>query len=183
MISLNKNLIIGVSIFLTLLCGAACSVSSSQNANAVTQKIETKTLLDATGGEFPRLKSDDPGTLPESDGKVGENPVAGQDEAALLVGVWRYQFVTNGYQCLGEDIYQPNGSYSSQWNCSGTIYWHTGRWYLIQSGAVRREIQNYEPKEFRGVPIRMVSGETVHYRFLDRNRLAMAGNVLAFRVQ
>jgi hypothetical protein len=182
--SLNKNFLIGAVIILSLISGAACSASSTQNTDAVTQKIEAKTLLDAAGGEFPRL-SEDPNTVPKSEGEApaAENAPAGQNEAALLVGVWRYQFVTNGYQCVGEDVYQPNGVYSSQWNCSGSILWHTGRWFLVQPGVIRRNLSDYEPKQFRGVPIRMVSAETVYYRFLDRNRLGMAGNIIAFRVQ
>lgn len=185
MFKLSKNFMIGGMAFILISFAAGCSFSSTKSSDAVAQKVD---MTSATAGEnFQRPQSDDPNTIPQPDEDTNKflagNSSSAQSEAGLLVGVWRYQFSSYGYPCTGEDIYQSNGSYSSQWNCNGSILWHTGEWYLIQAGAIRRNIHNYEPKQYLGNPIRMPSGETIYYRFLDRNRLGMAGNIIAYRVQ
>jgi hypothetical protein len=108
-----------------------------------------------------------------------------QSEAALLVGVWRYNTTSYGARCQAEMVFQGNGGYSGLTSCPGASWmFHTvGRWGLLQRGAIRLQYSDYAPKHYLGNPIRIPDGETFYYRFLDRNRIALGdGSVIAYRV-
>lgn len=180
MLSLAKKFI-AATISFCLLAGVGCSYFSRQNGEA--QNSET---VETTQNEMPRFTSSDLNTLPSPDAQTQAflNTEPAQDEASLLVGVWRmsYQGVC---PTQAEMIFQPNGGYSGFSQCTnGSYAFHTvGYWRVLQSGAVRVQYTNYEPKQFMGNPIRIPDGETMYYRFLDRNRLGFSGNIIAYRVQ
>jgi hypothetical protein len=106
------------------------------------------------------------------------------EESSVLYGTWRASSYTNGMRCNSEVIFQPNGGYSSLYECgNGTYMFHTvGYWYLLQEGAIRIQYTNYSPKEYKGNPIRIPDGETVYYRIINRNQIESSFGML-YRVQ
>jgi hypothetical protein len=174
----------------TLLAVAGCNKSANQAGTQPTQANANQAKQDEARNIMPTVDAnvaqpvDDPtkqGSLPDTSANGGKENYAQMSQEELMVGIWRYQVQSNGYVCQGEDIYQGNGSYSTQWNCGGSLTWQTGNWYLLQPGVVRREIKNYEPKEFRGVPVRMINAETFQFRFLDYNHMQYANGVVLYR--
>ena len=106
------------------------------------------------------------------------------EESSVLFGTWRASSYANGMQCNSEIIFQPNGGYSSLYECgNGTYMFHTvGYWYLLQEGAIRIQYTNYSPKEYKGNPIRIPDSETVYFRIINRNQVESSFGML-YRVQ
>jgi hypothetical protein len=114
----------------------------------------------------------------------GETNTFTVEESSVLFGTWRASSYTNGMRCNSEIIFQPNGGYSSLYECgNGTYMFHTvGYWYLLQEGAIRIQYTNYSPKEYKGNPIRIPDGETVYFRIINRNQVESSFGML-YRVQ
>ena len=179
-----KNLTVSLIISFLLVFGASCAaISTGQNKEPPTKSTEST-------ADFPnRFKSDDAKTLPTPDaptkGLFGEKEPTEQDEAELLAGVWRMSYKGPACMAQAEMVFQNNGGYSGFSQCENGAYsFHTvGTWRILQSGAVRVQYTNYDPKEFQGVKVTIPDGETMYYRFLDRNRLGFAGGIIAYRAQ
>lgn len=183
-----RNFIVLLLTGFLIITGAGCSAKSSQSKDAQAQQTENKPSDE--GKDFPiRFKSDDPNGVPSADKQeksfLGGNPPTVEDEAALLAGVWRMTYKGPACMAQAEMVFQPNGGYSGFSQCQdGSYAFHTvGTWRLLQSGAVRVQYTDYEPKVFQGNRIRIPDGETMYYRFLDRNRIGFGGGVIAYRVQ
>lgn len=101
------------------------------------------------------------------------NEEANANDASVLIGTWRASTQMNGMQCNSEIIFQPNGGYSSLFECgNGTYMFHTvGNWYVLQQGSVRIQYTDYSPKEYGGNPIRIPDGETVYFRVINHNQV------------
>lgn len=160
-----------------------CSNKSSQSGKDAQAK-QTENKSTEAGKEFFRFKSDDVNSLPQADKNfLGGGALTTQDEASLLAGVWRMSYQGPACMANAEMVFQPNGSYSGFSQCQdGSFAFHTvGTWRILQSGAVRVQYTNYSPKEYMGNPIRIPDGETMYYRFIDRNRLGFSGGIIAYR--
>lgn len=184
--SINKVIAVAVvSITFVLVgFGSACSTKSTQGKDA--QKTEQSESKSNEAKDFPmRFKSEDLDSLPSADKSfMGGGALTPQDEASLLAGVWRMSYQGPACMANAEIVFQPNGGYSGFSQCqNGSYAFHTvGTWRILQSGAVRVQYTNYSPKEFQGNPIRIPDGETMYYRFIDRNRLGFSGGIVAYRV-
>lgn len=155
-------------------------------SGALSAKAEVK-----SGNAFLRQEAGVISTFPSSlmiarnQTFVAARNFGARSEAALLVGVWRYDTTSYGARCQAEMVFQGNGGYSGMTSCPGASWmFHTvGRWGLLQRGAIRLQYSDYAPKHYLGNPIRIPDGETFYYRFLDRNRIALGdGSVIAYRV-
>ncbi|HEX8847473.1 MAG TPA: hypothetical protein VF791_22710 [Pyrinomonadaceae bacterium] len=183
---------------LSALLAAGCSKSSTQNANGTAQAnskpaAQEEARADQKGGsantsnapeanEPPRLASTEAAAKYSDSGNAQlQQPAAPQNDATI-VGVWRYTTQYHGTQCQGEDVYQPNGQYSSMVECPG---WgatqQTGVYYFLQPGVLRRDIKDYSPKVFQGVEVRMIAGETFRVGFLDNNRMVYGDSMVLYR--
>lgn len=182
-----KNFIVSLMIGVLIITGAGCSKSSQSSKDVQAKQTDSKP--NDEGKDFPgRFKSDDPNSVPadkQDKSFMGGKTLTIQDEASLLAGVWRMSYQGPACMAQAEMIFQPNGSYSGFSQCqNGSYAFRTvGTWRILQSGAVRVQYTDYEPKVFQGNKIRIPDGETMYYRFLDRNRIGFGGGIIAYRVQ
>lgn len=183
MINLVKSSIVGVTMCVLVSgFGAAYSVMPTQAKTQVNQ-IENKPTQAGADVSF-RLKSGDMNALPAAENKsFALNATMTRNEASYLVGAWRANYRQNGLNCTGEMAFQANGRYSGLSQCAGGTYtfYTVGYWRLLHSGAVRIQYTDYSPKEYWGNPIRIPAGETIYYRFLNRNQLSLTSGVVAYR--
>lgn len=173
MLNLFKTFIAVVSLCSIATVSFACSA-----------KTETKSTASENALSM-RIKSDNPDTLPAPDAETkgfmtADN--AANDEASILVGVWNMTY--RGPVCMAQAqmVFHPNGNYSGYSQCpDGSYATHlTGTWQLIGRGAIRLQYDRYRDSEGK---IIHPQGETFYFRFLDRNRMGLAGGIIAYRSQ
>ncbi len=113
-------------------------------------------------------------------------PASAASDAQLMVGIWRGQAVLPNGTMTIETILYPNGSFSTLTTSRQGIDTHAlrtvGRWYIVRQGWYRQHNDDWSPLTYKGKRIHMPRTESHQYRFLDRNRIQIDGNVIMYRV-
>lgn len=112
---------------------------------------------------------------------------AAADDGQLMVGTWRGQASLPNGMLVIETIISGDGSFSTLNTARQGIDTHAvrivGRWYIVRPGWYRQHNDDWVPREYKGKPVIMPRTESHQYRFLDRNRMQIDGNVIMHRVQ
>ena len=87
-----------------------------------------------------------------------------------VTGIWRAQFVTAFGACYGETILMPNGRFSKTSKC-GEMFTKDVGTYTVGEGYIHFNIQDHEPKFYKGKPMSWVKSETVFFQFVGPDRI------------
>ena len=104
-----------------------------------------------------------------------------------VTGIWRAQVVTAVGMCYGETILMPKGRFSKTSKC-GEMFTKDVGTYTVGEGYIHFDIQDHEPKIYKGKPMTWVKSETVFFRFDGPDRMICydritGGRWEAFRVR
>lgn len=186
-----ENIIATVLIGVFLL-GVGCSVQSNKTAES-TQSSQTSTEASQNNQEFAKnanglpqfLKTDVAESSQKTNLGSAQNALGNISEKDLLVGTWRHTWGANAPNCGSEHIFMSDGTYHGMGGCAGFVPLKTvGKWYLVGQGTVRIAYSDYEPKKDQaGNLLRIPSGETWNFRFINRNQFALGdGAIVAYRI-
>ncbi len=189
---MKRENIIAITLICAFLLVGGCAVDSTKTVKSSTPE-KPKTDSAQTSSETAQksqnlpqlLKTDIPENLSESNNPPVSSAFGGGDTEQLLIRTWRYGWGPNAPNCGSEHIFMQDGSYSGMGGCAGFVPLRTvGKWFLNENGTLRIAYSDWEPKQDQaGNPIRIPSGETWSFRFLDRNRMALGdGAIIAYRV-
>jgi hypothetical protein len=118
-------------------------------------------------------KTDNPTTTLTRDYPAAETAA---EQAAALVGTWRYDYNDGFRSCRGEYSYSPDGRYSGIDNCLIGGYqiqtWTTGNWRLAGRGVLVLQVTDYEPKrDVNGRTVANPTGDIFDFRFEGNDRI------------
>jgi hypothetical protein len=97
--------------------------------------------------------------------------VWGDDATAQhFVGIWRAQVSTPWGLGTGETILMKNGRFSKTFRVGEMFTMDTGK-YTVGQGYIHFEIEDHEPKVYKGKPMRWVKSETVFFQMVGPDRM------------
>jgi hypothetical protein len=97
--------------------------------------------------------------------------VWGDDTAAHhLVGIWRAQVSTPWGPGTAETILMKNGRFSKTFKVSEMFTKDSGK-YTVGQGYIHFDIEDHEPKVYKGKPMRWVKSETVFFQMDGPDRM------------
>ncbi|NJD08463.1 MAG: hypothetical protein FIA97_18490 [Methylococcaceae bacterium] len=97
---------------------------------------------------------------------VGVSESLAQD----VVGTWQSQVTTPYCMAAGETILMPDGTFSKTFRCGEMFTLDTGT-YKVGEGYIHFNIQDHEPKTWRGKPMHWVKSETVFFQMAGPDRM------------
>jgi hypothetical protein len=114
--------------------------------------------------------------------------VWGHDTTAHhLVGIWRAQVATPWGPGTAETLLMKNGRFSKTFKAGEMFTKDTGT-YTVGQGYIHFDIQDHEPKVYKGKPMSWVKSETVFFQMAGPDRMLCEDRITggrweAFRVR
>lgn len=87
-----------------------------------------------------------------------------------VTGIWRSQVVTAFGMCYGETILMPKGRFSKTFRC-GEMFTKDVGTYTVGEGYIHFNIQDHEPKVWKGKRMTWPNSETVFIEFVGPDRI------------
>jgi hypothetical protein len=98
-------------------------------------------------------------------------PAWGEDPTAKsLVGTWRAQVSTPWGPGLAETILMKNGRFSKTFKVAEMKTLDTGK-YTVGQGYIHFDIEDHEPKVYKGKPMHWIKSETVFFQMAGPDRM------------
>jgi hypothetical protein len=85
-------------------------------------------------------------------------------------GIWRSEVATAFGKCYGETILMPKGRFSKTFRC-GEMFTKDVGTYTVGEGYIHFNIEDHEPKVYKGKPMSWVNSETVFFQFVGPDRM------------
>lgn len=122
-------------------------------------------------------------------GLLGASQAAWGDDATTknLIGTWRADVSTPWGPGTAETILMKNGRFSKTFSVGEMKTLDTGK-YKVGQGFIHFDIQDHEPKVYKGKPMSWVKSETVFFELVGPDRMLCEDRVTggrweAFRVR
>lgn len=166
---------------LTLVLGAACQKTApapAQPQAPVQQPQQPNPAQPANppnqnppAGEFPPIGNVPLEPLP--------NPAPG---AIDVVGIWTSEETTPYGTVYAETILQRNNNYSHQVRWNDLMTYETGV-YQVGDGFIHFNVQDYQPKTYKGTDLSRPLSWTVYFTVVDANTMVWEDRIMNTRWQ
>lgn len=105
-------------------------------------------------------------------GLLAASPLAWGDDTAAhhLVGIWRAQVATLWGPGAAETILMKNGRFSKTFRAGEMFTKDSGK-YTVGHGYIHFDIEDHEPKVYKGKPMRWVKSETVFFQMVGPDHM------------
>jgi hypothetical protein len=98
-------------------------------------------------------------------------PARGEDPTAKsLIGTWRAHVSTPWGPGFAETILMKNGRFSKTFKVAEMKTLDTGK-YTVGQGYIHFDIEDHEPKVYKGKPMQWVKSETVFFQMAGPDRM------------
>lgn len=105
-------------------------------------------------------------------GFLGASQVVWGDDTTTqnLVGIWRAQVSTPWGPGTAETILMKNGRFSKTFKVGEMFTKDSGK-YMVGQGYIHFDIEDHEPKVYKGKPMSWVKSETVFFQLVGPDRM------------